>query len=172
MPINNTIGSNPAIDEVLLESLQVPEKGTIQVEKTDIQRYTLVLSSINQCQASIMSMAKYINITTAIIVNVSPANVTLIKQLDNISVVLQEKYRVLTEQEMFAQKKLAELGAKPENIQPIALAHFNNIMSMSKNMYEGSHIPDQEELLSGWVLALLETTKVCQNKIKETFTDE
>jgi hypothetical protein len=117
-------------------------------------------------------MAKYINITTAIIVNVSPANVTLIKQLDNISVVLQEKYRVLTEQEMFAQKKLAELGAKPENIQPIALAHFNNIMSMSKNMYEGSHIPDQEELLSGWVLALLETTKVCQNKIKETFTDE
>jgi hypothetical protein len=172
MPINNTIGSSPAIDEaVLLESLRAPEKGTVLIEKTDMQRYILVLNSNNECQASIMSMSKYINLTTAIIVNISPANITLIKQLNNISIVLQEKYRVLNEQELFTQKKLADLGAKPENIQPISLSHFNNIMSMSRNMYEGSHAPGQEELLSGWVLALLETTKVCENKIKENLAE-
>ena len=165
IPTNNTLGVNKSIDEpVLLESLQA-------LEKTDMQRYILVLNSINKCQASIMSMTKYINITTAIIVNVSPANVTLIKQLNNISIVLQEKYKTLNEQEMFTQQKLAELGAKPESIQPIALAHFNNIMSISQNAYEGSHVPGQEELLSGWVLALLDVTKVCESEIKENLTE-
>jgi hypothetical protein len=172
IPTNNTFGFNPMINEaILLESLQAPEIVQEELEKTDMQRYILVLNSINKCQASVMSMAKYINITTAIIVNVSPANITLIKQLNNISIILQEKYKTLNDQEMFTQRKLAELGAKPENIQPIALAHFNNIMTMSQNAYKGSHVPGQEELLSGWVLALLETTKVCQNKIKENLTE-
>lgn len=172
IPTNNTLGINKSIDEpVLLESLQAPEEAQEALEKTDMQRYILVLNSINKCQASIMSMAKYINITTAIIVNVSPANITLIKQLNNISIVLQEKYKTLNDQEMFTQRKLAELGAKPENIQPIALAHFNNIMTMSQNAYEGSHVPGQEELLSGWVLALLDVTKVCESEIKENLTE-
>lgn len=171
IPINNTIGSSPSIDEaVLLESIRAPESA-IPIEKTDMQRYTLALNNINTCQASIMSMSKFINLTTAIIVNVSPANVTLIKQLNNISIILQEKFRILNEQELFTQKKLVALGGKAGSIQPIALAHFNNIMSMSQNMYEGSHTPGQEELLSGWILTLLEVTKVCQNKIKENLTE-
>jgi hypothetical protein len=117
-------------------------------------------------------MAKYINIATAIVINVSPANITLIKQLNNISTALEEKYKTLNDQEMFTQKELAKLGVKPESVQPIAVAHFNNIMTISQNMYEGSHTPGQEELLSGWILALLETTKVCQDKIKDNLTDD
>ena len=139
----------------------VPELPAITTEE---QRYVLILNEINRCQATIMHIAKFINITDAVLVNIDAENPAL-AQLATLRDVIKERFIALTAYEEAALKKLRELEIDANAINQQAIRHFENIMGMGTTLFTGSHTTVGREALNNFLLTILDITSECKPTI-------
>jgi hypothetical protein len=150
-------------------SAEKPEQNTDvnKVELSDIQKYALILAKINTCQASMITLNKYINVTSAIVQSMDPtASITAFTQL---SKSLLEKFNTLNQQETVVMQKLAELTDKNQFIVQQATNQFVNLMQMSTNIYNSAHNTGSDTVINGWVLTLIDTASSCPDTIPDYF---
>ena len=150
-------------------SAEKPEQNTDvnKVELSDIQKYALILAKINTSQASMITLNKYINVTSAIVQSMDPtASITAFTQL---SKSLLEKFNTLNQQETVVMQKLAELTDKNQFIVQQATNQFVNLMQMSTNIYDSAHNTGSDTVINGWVLTLIDTASSCPDTIPDYF---
>ena len=138
-----------------------PELPTITTEE---QRYTLILNEVNRCQATIMHLAKFINITDAVLTNIDVEN-SARAQLTTLRAVLKERFVALNAYEETALKKLQEVEADVDGINQQAVRHFENIMGIGTNLFNGSHTTIGREGLNSFLLTILDVTSECKPTI-------
>ena len=138
-----------------------PELPTITTEE---QRYTLILNEVNRCQATIMHIAKFINITDAVLINIDAENPAR-AHLTTLRDVLKERFVALNEYEETALKKLQELDIDTDAINQQAIRHFENIMGMGTTLFTGSHTTVGREALNSFLLTILDITSECKPTI-------
>ena len=131
---------------------------------TEEQRYVLILNEVNRCQATIMHIAKFINITDAVLVNIDAEN-SARAHLTTLRDVIKERFIALNAYEEAALKKLQELDIDAGAINQQAIRHFENIMGMGTNLFNGSHTTDGREALNSFLLTILDITSECKPTI-------
>lgn len=141
--------------------LPIPELPIIASEE---QRYILILNEVNRCQATIMHLAKFINITDAVLVNIDAENPAL-AQLATLRDVIKERFIALNSYEEAALKKLQELEIDANAINQQAIRHFENIMGMGTTLFTGSHTTVGREALNNFLLTILDITSECKPTI-------
>ena len=151
----------PDIKEAMPETVPVPELPTITTEE---QRYVLILNEVNRCQATIMHIAKFINITDAVLVNIDAEN-SARAQLTTLRDVLKERFVALNAYEETALKKLQELEVDVNAVNQLAVRHFENIMGMGTTLFTGSHTTVGREALNSFLLTILDITSECKPTI-------
>jgi hypothetical protein len=156
---NDHSDRGPDVKEAM--PLPVPELPTITSEE---QRYILILNEVNRCQATIMHLAKFINITDAVLVNIDAENPAL-AQLATLRDVIKERFIALNSYEEAALKKLQELDIDVDTINQQAIRHFQNIMSMGTTLFTGSHTTVGREALNNFLLTILDITSECKPTI-------
>ena len=156
---NDYSDRGPDVKEAM--PLPVPELPTITSEE---QRYILILNEVNRCQATIMHLAKFINITDAVLVNIDAENPAL-AQLATLRDVIKERFIALNSYEEAALKKLQELEIDVNAINQQAIRHFQNIMSMGTTLFTGSHTTVGREALNNFLLTILDITSECKPTI-------
>jgi hypothetical protein len=157
---NNDYGDRmPDVKEAM--PLPVPELPTITTEE---QRYVLILNEVNRCQATIMHIAKFINITDAVLINIDAENPAR-AQLTTLRDVIKERFIDLNKYEETALKKLQELEIDVDAVNQQAIRHFENIMGMGTNLFTGSHTTVGREALNSFLLTILDITSECKPTI-------
>jgi coenzyme F420-reducing hydrogenase gamma subunit len=156
--------SEPDIKEAMPEVVEETPK-PLPVIKSEEERYTLILSEVNRCQASIMHIAKFINVADAVIAGVGNPEDKIIKQLTTIRERIKEQFTTLNLYEEEAIKKLQELEADVETINSSALQHFEYVMGMGTNFFNGAHTTTGREGLNIFLLTILDITSKCKPNI-------
>ena len=131
---------------------------------TEEQRYVLILNEINRCQATIMHIAKFINITDAVLVNIDAENSARV-HITKLREVLKERFIALNGYEEAALEKLQELELNVNAINQQAVRHFENLMGMGTTLYNGSHTTNGREALNSFLLTILDITSECKPTI-------
>jgi hypothetical protein len=111
-----------------------------------------------------MHLAKFINITDAVLVNIDAENPAL-AQLATLRDVIKERFIALNSYEEAALKKLQELDIDVDTINQQAIRHFQNIMSMGTTLFTGSHTTVGREALNNFLLTILDITSECKPTI-------
>ena len=145
------------------ETKPVEEK-ILPIITSEEQRYVLILNEVNRCQATIMHIAKFINITDAVLVNIDAENPAR-AQLTTLRDVLKERFVALNEYEETALKKLQELDIDTDAINQQAIRHFENIMGMGTTLFTGSHTTTGRKALNSFLLTILDITSECKPTI-------
>ncbi len=153
---------DPVIPDVI-EAMPAPDP-ELPTITTEEQRYILILNEINRCQATIMHLAKFINITDAVLVNIDAENPAL-AQLATLRDVIKERFIALNNYEEAALKKLQELEIDANAINQQAIRHFENIMGMGTTLFTGSHTTTGREALNNFLLTILDITSECKPTI-------
>jgi hypothetical protein len=156
---NDYIDRGPDVKETM--PAPDPELPTITSEE---QRYILILNEVNRCQATIMHLAKFINITDAVLVNIDAENPAL-AQLATLRDVIKERFIAFKDYEKAALKKLQELEIDANAINQQAIRHFENIMGMGTTLFIGSHTTVGREALNNFLLTILDITSECKPTI-------
>ena len=151
----------PDIKEAMPVPVPVPELPTITTEE---QRYVLILNEVNRCQATIMHIAKFINITDAVLVNIDAEN-SARAQLTTLRDVLKERFVALNAYEETALTKLQELEVDVDAVNQLAIRHFEHIMGMGTTLFTGSHTTTGREALNSFLLTILDITSECKPTI-------
>ena len=151
----------PDVKEAMPAPVPVPELPTITTEE---QRYVLILNEVNRCQATIMHIAKFINITDAVLVNIDAEN-SARAQLTTLRDVLKERFVALNAYEETALTKLQELEVDVDAVNQLAIRHFEHIMGMGTTLFTGSHTTTGREALNSFLLTILDITSECKPTI-------
>jgi hypothetical protein len=159
---NDHSDRGPDVKEAMPPAEEIPE--VLPVIKSEEERYTLILNEVNRCQASIMHIAKFINVTDAVISGIDAEN-----ELKAHLAVLREQIRgqfaTLNLYEEEAINKLQKLDADISTINASALQHFEYIMGMGTNFYNGAHTNIGKEGLDIFLLTILDIIGECQPTI-------
>ena len=91
IPLRDHDSNVPDTKQAMPQPLPVAELPTITTEE---QRYTLILNEVNRCQATIMHLAKFINITDAVLTNIDVEN-SARAQLTTLRAVLKKRFVAL-----------------------------------------------------------------------------
>ena len=153
---------NPDVPDVI-EAMPAPDP-ELPTITTEEQRYILILNEINRCQATIMHIAKFINIADAVLVNIDAENPAR-AQLTTLRDVIKERFIALNNYEEAALKKLQELEIDANAINQQAIRHFENIMGMGTTLFTGSHTTTGREALNNFLLTILDITSECKPTI-------
>jgi hypothetical protein len=156
---NDYSNGGPDVKEAM--PLPVPELPTITSEE---QRYILILNEVNRCQATIMHLAKFINIADAVLVNIDAENPAR-AQLTTLRDVIKERFITLNKYEEATLKKLQELETDVDAINRQAIMHFENIMGMGTTLFSGSHTTVGHKALNHFLLTILDITSECKPTI-------
>ena len=155
--------SGPDVREDAMPQVEETPK-LLPVITTEEQRYVLILNEINRCQATIMHIAKFINITDAVLVNIDAEN-SAREHLTTLSEALKERFVALNTYEENALKKLQELESDVDSINQQAIRHFEHIMGMGTTLFTGSHTTVGREALNNFLLTILDITSECKPTI-------
>ncbi len=154
----------PDVKEAMPEVVEETPK-PLPIIKSEEERYALILNEINRCQASIMHIAKFINVADAVITGVDSSEDKIRGQLNTIREQIKEQFTTLNQQEENAVKKLVELEADIQTINSSALQHFEYVMTMGTKFFNGGHTTSGKEGLNIFLLTILDLTSKCQPNI-------
>ena len=157
--------SGPDVREDAMPEVTEETPKPLPVIKSEEERYTLILNEVNRCQASIMHIAKFINVADAVIAGIDNSEDKIRGQLTTIRERIKEEFVALNEHERNTVKKLQELEADVSTINVSALQHFEYVMRMGTNFFNGGHTTTGREGLSVFLLTILDITSKCQTNI-------
>ena len=111
-----------------------------------------------------MHIAKFINVTDAVISGIDADN-ELKVHLATLREQIKGQFATLNLYEEEAINKLQELGADISTINTSALQHFEYIMGMGTNFFNGAHTSTGKEGLNIFLLTILDIIGECQPTI-------
>ncbi len=152
------------VREDVMPQVEVKEP-VLPVIKSEEERYTLILNEVNRCQASIMHIAKFINVADAVISGIDKSENKIKEQLTTIRKQIKEQFATLNLYEEEAMKKLQELEVDVQTINAYALQHFEYVMGLGTNFYNGAHTDTGREGLNIFLLTILDIIGECQPTI-------
>ncbi len=153
----------PDIKEAMPEVVE--EIKPLPIITSEEERYTLILNEVNRCQASIMHIAKFINVADAVISGIDKSENKIKEQLTTIRKQIKEQFATLNLYEEEAMKKLQELEVDVQTINAYALQHFEYVMGLGTNFYNGAHTDTGREGLNIFLLTILDIISECQPTI-------
>ena len=148
-----------------------PER-ILPIIESEEQRYTLILEEINRCQASMVHIAKFINVADAVIAGIDKSEDKIRSQLTTIREKIKEQFTIFSQLEESTIQKLKNLEADVETINSSAMQHFTYIMEIGTKFINGGHTSTGKEGLRVFLLAILDTASECQPNIDEYLSIE